>query len=361
MFTMKFIISILVSAFVLQDVFCINKYSKEANVKLKEYFEEDVNFHVRDVDKPFRMAKLNLLWAKGKLRLSEPKLKSFYSDLKLHDKEEIAFKHYIATGNSDKEGLKEAELRKKLIGIMSTYGLLEHFQEMQDVKKVKDYDIHPDSYMNREVFKDKKLNKLWTKAELAGFSKIELQVLKEEFTHHQDKIDEYYSLINSVPQTDDNTVDESFDKLNLIDNVEESNDVIPENKFQNSVNNIRTKGREVKDGYDRLERLTAQGPNSKEFVEPKVQGLWKLAVNSNFTNSELESFRTELHHYEKRLLKLRNLHLEAAIGKNSKEKKLSGEKSKDFQDIEDLIKKQSRKIEKLHSHLESKIVYRNEL
>lgn len=49
-------------------------------------------------------------------RLSEPKLKSFYSDLKLHDKEEIAYKHFIATGNSDKDGLKEAELRKKLIG-----------------------------------------------------------------------------------------------------------------------------------------------------------------------------------------------------------------------------------------------------
>lgn len=148
----------------------------------------------------------------------------------------------------------------------------------------------------------------------------------------------------------------------------------------------RNKGREIKDGYDRLERLSAQGPNSKEFVEPKVQGLWRLAHNSNFSRSELESIRvnifmfnlnsvaifrklisvflfsqTELHHYEKRLLKLRNLHLEAAIGKNEKEKKLSGEKSDSLQDLEDLIKKQSRKVEKLHSDLESKIVYRNEL
>lgn len=153
---MNFLMYISVLIFLSQDVFGLNKYSKEVNVKvkpkevkndkLKEYFEEDVNFHVRDHDKPFRMAKLNLLWSKAKVvsksfslvfisqvepyfiititvfffnfqRLSEPKLKSFYSDLKLHDKEEIAYKHYIAAGNSDKEGLKEAELRKKLIGI----------------------------------------------------------------------------------------------------------------------------------------------------------------------------------------------------------------------------------------------------
>lgn len=56
------------------------------------------------------------------------------------------------------------------IGLMSTYGLLEHFQDTEDVKKLKDYDIHPDTYINREIFKDKKLNKLWTKAEMAGFS-----------------------------------------------------------------------------------------------------------------------------------------------------------------------------------------------
>lgn len=52
---------------------------------------------------------------------------------------------------------------------MSTYNLLEHFQEVEDVKKAKDYDINPEAY-NKNVFKDKKLNKLWTKAEMAGFN-----------------------------------------------------------------------------------------------------------------------------------------------------------------------------------------------
>jgi Alpha-2-macroglobulin RAP, C-terminal domain len=37
--------------------------------------------------------------------------------------------------------------------------------------------------------------------------------------------------------------------------------------------------------------LAAQGPDNKEFVEPKVQGLWKIATASNFTTHELESLR----------------------------------------------------------------------
>lgn len=57
------------------------------------------------------------------------------------------------------------------------------------------------------------------------------------------------------------------------------------------LNDFRTKGREVKDGFDRLERLAAQGPNHKEFIEPKVQNLWMQAVKSNFTRDEIESLR----------------------------------------------------------------------
>ena len=48
-------------------------------------------------------------------RLTEPKLKSLFSELKIHDKEELTWKRLKAEG-MDKEGLKEAELRKKLIG-----------------------------------------------------------------------------------------------------------------------------------------------------------------------------------------------------------------------------------------------------
>lgn len=55
-----------------------------------------------------------------------------------------------------------------------------------------------DKHINKSLFKDKKLNKLWDKAEMAGFSKDELAALHEEFQHHQDKIDQYYSLLYKV-------------------------------------------------------------------------------------------------------------------------------------------------------------------
>lgn len=55
---------------------------------------------------------------------------------------------------------------------MSTYNLLEHFQDTENPKKVKEYDSHPETYFNKNVFKDKKLNKLWTKAEMAGFNSM---------------------------------------------------------------------------------------------------------------------------------------------------------------------------------------------
>jgi len=54
---------------------------------------------------------------------------------------------------------------------------------------------------------------------------------------------------------------------------------------------LRDKHQDIRDGYDRLHRMAAKGPNSKEFIEPKVQGLWKLAMESDFSPGELESLR----------------------------------------------------------------------
>lgn len=53
-----------------------------------------------------------------------------------------------------------------------------------------------DDHINRSIFKDKKLNMLWAKAEASGFTSEELAALKEEFGHHQEKIDQYYELLN---------------------------------------------------------------------------------------------------------------------------------------------------------------------
>lgn len=58
---------------------------------------------------------------------------------------------------------------------MSTYGLLEHFEDISNPEMVKHHEPYTgksDKYLNKYLFKDKKLNKLWEKAESAGFTGI---------------------------------------------------------------------------------------------------------------------------------------------------------------------------------------------
>ncbi|KAK6627844.1 hypothetical protein RUM44_010323 [Polyplax serrata] len=354
----KYLISIVVFTLCFVYGGTVNKYSEEANRPVDKPWVLNPNVNFRTLDKPYRMAKLNLLWSKAQRRLTDTKLKSLFSDLKIHDKEEIAWKRFKSDGN-DKDGLKEAELRDKLIGIMSTYGLLEHFQDVTDPQKVKLHKAMNDpsiSYINKSLFKDKRLNQLWEKAEKAGFTSEELQALHEEFNHHQQKIDEYYSLLREVEGQEDpsqNSVDDKLDRFNMLSEMEEK----PKKNYQSKTNQLRDLHTEVRDGFDRLNIIAAKGPNSREFIDPQVQNLWAIAVTSNFTNDELESLKTELLHYEHRLLKLRHLHAEAQI---SNDKKVSGTKPSDtVLRTDDIIKKQERKIEKLRLDLETKIMQKH--
>lgn len=124
---------------------------------------------------------------------------------------------------------------------------------------------------------------------------------------------------------------------------------------------LREKHRDLRDGYDRLYRLSVKGPNSKEFVEPKVQGLWRIAVETNFTPDELESLRVELLHYENRLLKLRHMQAEHALNdeKHLQKVKVAGEKTDGIKMMEENIKKQARKVEKWHIDLEARIMQKH--
>lgn len=46
----------------------------------------------------------------------------------------------LKSDGGDKEGLKEAEIRRKLTNIMSVYGLREHFDDDEPLKQ-KDYAV----------------------------------------------------------------------------------------------------------------------------------------------------------------------------------------------------------------------------
>ncbi|XP_053696392.1 alpha-2-macroglobulin receptor-associated protein [Sabethes cyaneus] len=351
------------------------KYSKKANeVQDSESYDPDF----RKIQRPFRMAKLNLVWSKAQHRLTEPKLKSLFTELKIHDKEELAWKQ-LNSQHKDKEGIKEAELRKKLIGIMSTYGLLEHFDDTQDPEKYKHFKAYSgkDSYKNKSLFKDKKLNKLWEKAETAGFTQEELNALKEEFEHHQEKIDVYYNLleqlgddVNAGTNVHENAVnEEEHDRYNEIATAEEENNDImaaqrgenKQNAYLHKSNQLREKHREIRDNFDRLERVASKGPNSQDFIEPKVQGLWRVALDSNFTANELASLKVELLHYESRLLKLRHMHAEHALSMEKHKHAKHGDKADTHKMMEENIKKQTRKVEKIQENVENRIFKHSEL
>lgn len=351
---MKILICI---SFLICSTICENKYSKNANEKKKT----DVDF--RTLEKPFRMNKLNLVWSKAQHRLTEPKLKSLYSDLMIQDKEELTLKRLMSDGG-DKEGLKEAEIRRKLTNIMSAYGLREHFDENAPPRP-KDYPAFNsalDDHINKSLFKDKKLNMLWAKAETSGFTSEELAALKEEFTHHQDKIDQYYELLTEM----EDKTDEGYKNVLNEDEIDKFNEINSENNelskdFLDTANLVREKHRRLRDGYDKLQRITARGPNNKEFIEPKVQELWRMAVSAKFTVDELASLKVELQHYESRLQKLRHLQADHVSNKAKYPTKLAapGDKINHFEDQQQMIKKHSRKVEKLHAHLESRILERH--
>lgn len=337
-----------------------NKYSIEAN-KPEHVDSSQFPISLRDLDKPFRMAKLNVLWVKAKKRLIDSKLQSIFSDLKIHDKEEIAYKHFKSDGK-DPEGLEEARLRKKLIGIMSTYDLLEHFAETEDPKLLKVHKALNDgsNYVAKDIFKDIRLNKLWAKAEMAGFTDEELETLKQEFQHHQEKVDEYLSLLKEQSkdsEKSENVLHLKPDKWNLLEEEEELSNNVPDKKLSHmeKTNILREKHLKLKNGFDRLDRLTAKGPNHKDFIEPKVQRLWKIALETKFSPEELTSLKEELLHYESRLLKLRHLHSERALDAARKGQLHDLDNSINEQHI----KKHVRTVQKLHMDLETKIMQKH--
>lgn len=99
---------------------------------------------------------------------------------------------------------------------MSTYGLLEvldieHVNNPENHKHHKPMEgkVKSDNYMNKSLFKDKKLNKLWERAEQSGsFSADEMQALKEEFQHHEDKVSFYFNLLENLDNVNDKKDDD---------------------------------------------------------------------------------------------------------------------------------------------------------
>lgn len=133
-------------------------------------------------------------------------------------------------------------------------------------------------------------------------------------------------------------------------------------EYASKANQVREKHRELRDNIDRLERIVSRGSDDSDFIEPKVQGLWRIAQQSNFTADELASIKVELHHFESRFLKLRQLHAEHALTMEKyKHAKIDGKHHDHVDELESKIKKQSRKVEKLQEDIENRLKRHSEL
>lgn len=319
-------------------------------VKCSEYHEASNNAFYPDakediknysgLEKPFRMQKINLVWDKVRPTLTENKLRKLYSELKMQDKHEITLKRLKSEGG-DKEGIKEAEIRKSFNNILVNYGVAGGVKESDD-----------NHAPLKAIFKDKKLTRLWEKAEKSGLTNLELVALQQEFQHHQDKLDEYNQLLELATNTDSrryNEIQKEVDKEDLWD--------------IRDTNEIHKTAKEVKRGYDRLHKLAINQAGEDEFNEPKVNGLWKLALDADFEPAELESLRMELVHYERRITKMQFLKAELQLvderhggkyGLDGDNDKAEGRNMMDRK-----LAKHTEAITKIHEDLENKIMARH--
>lgn len=122
--------------------------------------------------------------------------------MNIHDKLELQYKQNQA--ETDKDGIIAAKLRKKLINTLSSYGILDAERKPSDnaAETKTNGDGDADKFDdNAKKFSKKekslqKLDRMWKEAELSGLSVDELNALKEEFAHYQEKVDMYYSLFD---------------------------------------------------------------------------------------------------------------------------------------------------------------------
>lgn len=173
-----------------------------------------------------------------------------------------------------------------------------------------------------------------------------------------------------------------FNEISHVEEVEAKVDITANakhNSYLDEANLLREKHRNLRDNFDRLERIANKA--SEEFIEPRVQSLWRIARANNFTADELSSLKVELMHYESRLLKLRHLNAENALNKEkykvifhqilfwghfnlsffSSQDAEHRSKHDKYASAAEHIKKQERKVEKLQEIIEQKIFNHSEL
>uniref|UniRef100_F7DRI7 LDL receptor related protein associated protein 1 n=1 Tax=Macaca mulatta TaxID=9544 RepID=F7DRI7_MACMU len=278
----------------------------------------------RESGEEFRMEKLNQLWEKAqRLHLPPVRLAELHADLKIQERDELAWKKLKLDG-LDKDGEKEARLIRNLNGpfvsflvqpnppaasdscvstghslmedcsqrvpfILAKYGL----DGKKDAQQVTSNSL---SGTQEDGLDDPRLEKLWHKAKTSGkFSSEELDKLWREFLHHKEKVHEYNVLLETLSRTEE-IHENVISPLDLSD--------IKGNVLHSRHTELKEKLRSINQGLERLRRVSHQGYSTEaEFEEPRVIDLWDLAQSANLTDKELEALREELKHFEAKIEK----------------------------------------------------------
>lgn len=330
------------------------------------------------VNEQFKINKLNLVWNKAHHSLGLSKLKDLKNDLTKHEVDELTLKK-MKSHNQDKEGLFEASVRKKLMTILSKYKLERYYDDIHptidsehDLKR-RNLDrtkIESSNTLHelKGAFRDKKLDKLWKKAELSGFTQEELMILHEEFQHQQEKLDEHYDTMNLIEEELVTKARETERTENSIDDetnvkLEKKEESPSEKRIRLDLNAnqiLKEKYGDIKKNIDQLQKKIASGKvddKNGPFEEPPVNELWSAAVEGKFTKSELESLKEELQHYEARIKKLKHfqVQLERDEIAGVKKAKSGREDDDETKHLRRRVKELSHSVDKIHISIESKI------
>ncbi|KAK7507177.1 hypothetical protein BaRGS_00001112 [Batillaria attramentaria] len=307
-----------------------SKYTADKNRKIPDFADED---------RPFRMQKTNLLWEKARKRLSGPKLADLYVDLKVQDKHEAALKKLRVEG-MDKDGMREAQVNAAFREIVEKYGL-------EDFYGIDNNDIPEQPEMKETHFKDQKLQSMWKRAEEAGFTERDLEKLREEFWHQQMKIDEMNFLKQELDIEDitDNEVEGAKKRGRSQEEMKELE------------HNLKSQSKDIRAGYYRLEDMISEFDREEpEFRDHRVYKLWALAKKTDWSPEELESFKEELLHFERRLQK--HEHYEDQLMQSAdalRDQVKDGKYPEKHAQLEQRTQELRQKVKKMHNELKTRV------
>jgi uncharacterized protein (UPF0305 family) len=277
----------------------------------------------------------------------------------VQDRLEAEWKKRKAQG-LDEDGELEANIRHKFLKILERFGLRAIYPDSPDFGGTWKYGAEKDlkTPLAEAIKYDPKLAQLWQKAELAGFSGPELDMLKVEFTHLAEKVDEYKQLKHEIDRLG-GLSQNSIERFKT-----EEDNSITHDKVKEKHSTLKTVFQDLKQGYNNLERLTEElasrssSQKQAEFVDPRVRELWMMALKANMTDEDLDSFKEELRHFEKKINKQEYLEKEAQMSKANLH--MSGKSDQDYPEshvkLDQRVKEYTLKVKKWYTELKSRLL-----